>query len=303
MAVETSAVQISINVVDANSGAAVAGVEQNLKKLGAAGATSGQQMKQGMEQAGGAALSAREKTRLLSEEFGIRIPRAMQSMIAQSSIAKAALGSLTTAMIALGTIQIGGMIFGALLSGIEKVWEHFHGLQRAADDYNAAYEKTKNEEFGNTHSIETTRLRINEAAASAKDFAEQAKKAQYETSNWWQALSLVAPGAGGLMTAWSQQRKANDLAKQGFDQQAISDRLREVRLAEQQHEHREDLLKAAQAQSEAGVQAAPEKDRPLAKRNAAIMEAIAEADEKRRFANEQESAYGNHPAQDAGQDD
>jgi len=68
-------------------------------------------------------------------------------------------------------------------------------------------------------------------------------------------------------------------------------------------EYREDLLKAAQAQSEAGVQAAPEKDRPLAKRNAAIMEAIAEADEKRRFANEQESAYGNHPAQDAGQDD
>lgn len=44
MAVETSAVQIVINVTDANSGAVVAGVTQNLKQLGMAGAGAGAQV-------------------------------------------------------------------------------------------------------------------------------------------------------------------------------------------------------------------------------------------------------------------
>ena len=90
MGVETSAVQISINVVDANSAAAIGGVEQNLNRLGAAGTKSGQQMRKGMEEAGAAGLSAREKLRLVTEEAGIHIPRAMQALIMESAAARVA---------------------------------------------------------------------------------------------------------------------------------------------------------------------------------------------------------------------
>jgi hypothetical protein len=88
MSVESSAVQIVINVTDANSGAVIAGVEHNIQKLGAAGVTTGKQMrelgdagasagrkiKQGMDEAGIAAMSAKEKMHLLTEEVGIHIP-------------------------------------------------------------------------------------------------------------------------------------------------------------------------------------------------------------------------------------
>ena len=100
---------------------------------------------------------------------------------------------------------------------------------------------------------------------------------------------------------WNQQSLANDLAKKGFDQQEIADRLKQVTLVEQGHEQREDALKAAQARRDADAQAMPEKDRALAKRNAQIATAFEEAAEKRRFTNERESAYGNHPAENAGQ--
>jgi hypothetical protein len=290
--VETSAVQIRIDVVDANSGAAIAAVEQNVKKLGTTAVASSQQMKQGLEAAGGMALSAREKTRLLTEEFGIRIPRAMQTLVAQSKLAQAALGSLTGAMVAFGAVQIGGMVFEAAYRGAEKLWDHFQGLTKAAQDYQTEIEKTQQQEFGNARSIETTRLRIDDATDSAKDFMRQAEDARKVTVGWRDALSLVVPGAGGLWQAWHSQGQANDLAAQSVAAQRQRDRLAQLTEGSQYHEQRVGNINLQHAGDSAlkgqqKITAEYQKRRDLAA-------------ETRRYENEQDRIHGNPVASNSG---
>jgi hypothetical protein len=235
MAVETSAVQIVVNVTDANSGAVIAGVEQNISKLGAAGTTSGQQMRRGMEEAGAGALSAREKTRLLSEEFGIRIPRAMQSLIASSKTAQSVLGGLTTAMIGLGAIQIGAMVFEAAIAGAEKLWHNVLNVNQAVEDYQAEIAKAKLEDFGNTQSIETTKLRINEATEAVKRYeaevASQQQKAQFWTLPGLEAVPGLSLGMGLY-----HDKKAHDAQGSAVDMQRQLDKLKNDQQAEQKHE-------------------------------------------------------------------
>jgi hypothetical protein len=279
--VETSAVQIVINVTDANSGAATAAVESNLNKIGAAGSRSGAQAKKGFEELGAGALSAREKTRLLTEEMGVRIPRALQTVIANSAMARNALNALGGAMIAFGAIQIGGMMFTALLAGMEKVWDHYHGLQKVAEDYNAELEKTRLQEFGNTRDIETTTFRIQQASEAAREFARQADAAQRETTGWWLALNLVAPGAGSIAQSWSSQGKANDLAKQAWDQAAIVAKMKEVTRVEQEHEMNLLHIRADHPKDQLG-------------------EKLAENEENRQFGIKRQRAYGNTVPNDAG---
>jgi len=177
MSVETSAVQISVNVVDNTSSQVLSGVEQNLNKLGAAGTRSGAQVEQGMRQAGAGMLSATEKTRLAAEEMGVRLPRAMITLIGQSKAAQAVLSTLSTAMIGFATIQIGAMIFTAAVAGAQKLWKELTGLSKATQDYRDEVAKTKDENFGNTHSIETTRLRIDEASEAVRRYTELSRTA------------------------------------------------------------------------------------------------------------------------------
>jgi hypothetical protein len=235
MAVETSAVQIVVNVTDANSGAVIAGVEQNISKLGAAGTTSGQQMRRGLEEAGAGALSAREKTRLLSEEFGIRIPRAMQSLIASSKTAQSVLGGLTTAVIGLGAIQIGAMVFEAAIAGAEKLWHNVLNVNQAVEDYQAEVAKAKLEDFGNTQSIETTKLRINEATEAVKRYeaevASQQQKAQFWTLPGLEAVPGLSLGMGLY-----HDKKAHDAQGSATDMQRQLDKLKKDQLAAQKHE-------------------------------------------------------------------
>ncbi len=121
---DTSSVQISINVVDANSGAATKQVIKNIETLGTSGTKAGQQLAGGLEQAGTAgqkageaigsgmksasehSLSALDNVRLLRDDLGIRVPRAMEKVISQSSTAMTAIGAIGTGLVALGGIQL-----------------------------------------------------------------------------------------------------------------------------------------------------------------------------------------------------
>src|ERR1035437_248587 len=174
MSVETSAVQISVNVTDNTSAQVLSGVEQNLNKMGGAGMRSGAQIEAGMQQAGRELLPAPEKPRLAAEEMGVRLPRAMITLIGQSKIAQAVLSKLSTVMIGFATIQIGAMVFEPGIRGAEKLWHNVLNMNQAVEDYNAKVAKTKKEDFGNTHSIETTTLRIDEATAALKAYQNQA---------------------------------------------------------------------------------------------------------------------------------
>jgi hypothetical protein len=152
----------------------------------------------------------------------------MQSLIAQSTIAKAVLGSLTTAMIGLGTIQIGAMIFTALISGAEKLWHNYLSLNGAQKEYEEQLEKTQQEDYWDSHDIETTTLRIKEATSAAKGYRAEAEAAN--KGGWASVLSggPMAMGAGlGMLYAAHKQAGMAVTQQQGVDKLAK---------AEQQHD-------------------------------------------------------------------
>ena len=88
------AVNITINVSDGNSAEAVQQVVAQLNAIGPAGEKAGAQAGAGLDKTSEHALSAKENVRLLSEEMGIHVPRAMQSVIANSQML---MGAMRTA--------------------------------------------------------------------------------------------------------------------------------------------------------------------------------------------------------------
>ncbi len=165
MGAESSIVRIVIDV-DENSGESVGRVQSNLSKLGSTAGMAGQQVRRGMEEAGTGMSSAREKAHLLTEEFGIRLPRAFRNLIAESKIAQTVLNGLGSALVGIAGIQIGAIFASAAIDGVEKLWHNVLNVNAALEDYNAEFGKKKDEDFGNTRSIATTRVRIDEATGA-----------------------------------------------------------------------------------------------------------------------------------------
>ena len=102
----STVVPITITVTDANAAAAVDQVTMQLNALGPAGEEAGAKASAGLDQVSGHALTARDNVRLLSEEMGLRVPRAMQSVIAHSQLMMGVISALGPAMIAIGGADI-----------------------------------------------------------------------------------------------------------------------------------------------------------------------------------------------------
>src|ERR1039457_2644758 len=188
MAVDTSAVQIVINVVDGNSGEVVAKVSQSLGQLGAAGATTGSRMKQGMDEAGTGAQTAREKVHLLTEEFGIRLPRAFRGIIAESKLAQAALNAVGTGLIAFGAIQIGVMVFTQIYEGVKKVYEKWFDTTKAVKEYELEAGKAASQKLFDSSSFESTLNFLRQANQEVA--ALSAKKSASDSTSWIDSIFL-----------------------------------------------------------------------------------------------------------------
>jgi hypothetical protein len=113
-------VLITIDVIDNDSSAKVQQVAASLESLGPAGEAAGAQAGAGLDQISTHALSARENVRLLSEEMGVRVPRAMQSVMAQSAMLTGAIGMIAPAMIAIGGVDILVHLGEKLVDGYNK---------------------------------------------------------------------------------------------------------------------------------------------------------------------------------------
>ena len=101
-----------------------------------AGATSGAKVAKGMDTAGVGALSAVERMRLVTEEAGVRLPRALIRLAAESKLASAAINSIGTGLVVIGAVQIGAMLAGQLYEGAKKFYEKWLDVDGAIEKYN-----------------------------------------------------------------------------------------------------------------------------------------------------------------------
>jgi hypothetical protein len=201
MAVDTSAVQIVINVVDGNSGEVVAKVSQSLGQLGAAGATTGSRMKQGMDEAGTGAQTAREKVHLLTEEFGIRLPRAFRGIIAESKLAQAALNAVGTGLIAFGAIQIGVMVFTQIYEGVKKIYEKWFDVDGAIEKYNSLASEAASKKFYENAGIDELNADLKEANAQLNELNQKKELATNKNASWSQFGSMLKSSLTSIGTA------------------------------------------------------------------------------------------------------
>ena len=111
-------------------------LDTTLNKLNAHLDQLGQKAKPSFKKVEEGALNAHQKVHLLSEEIGIHIPRAMQGIISKSPAVMSVISGLGSAMIGLGAIQIGAMVFTQLYDGAKKLYEKWLDVDGAIKRYN-----------------------------------------------------------------------------------------------------------------------------------------------------------------------
>jgi hypothetical protein len=191
MAVETSAVQITINVVDGNSGEVVNRVTKSLDSMGAAGATTGSKVAKGMDTAGVGALSAVERMRLVTEEAGVRLPRALIRLAAESKLASAAINSIGTGLVVIGAVQIGAMLAGQLYEGAKKFYEKWLDVDGAIEKYNKEAADAASKRFDENRSLED----LNSDLAKANEQLDHLNQKRADSPEWWEEMmGGAAPG-------------------------------------------------------------------------------------------------------------
>src|SRR5579884_1056214 len=263
MPVESSPVEIRITVVDANSGEVIATLERNLTQVGAAGASSGQKVAEGMDRITGHSLTALDNVRLLRDDIGIRIPRSMEKAIASSQMMMAGINAIGKGLLALGAIDIGIRI----AEGLKHVWDEYLSLTSAAQKYNEEVQKSRQEDFSNTRSLEDTRLRIDAATKSMNALNAAAKEFASGDTFWGRVSAFMMNPQAAIVN----QVAAHQMSKQAVQSQAERDKLA-VRQIEQQHQ--QNLLQIeknhaldAELRGHAKITAEMEKQRALNSEN------------------------------------
>src|SRR5271157_1210072 len=182
---ENSTVSITIQVLDAGSGAAIQNVETRLAGLGTAGLSAGNSLS-GMSDklksmsseaaAAGGALAgigtigaggldqlntglegAKGNIREvggLGREMGLHLSYSMKHAIADNEALMSGLRSLTGMFVALGVISIGEQV----IEGAVHLYEKWLDVDKAVDDYNQKAQEAAQQKLFDTASLETTAL-------------------------------------------------------------------------------------------------------------------------------------------------
>lgn len=250
---EQGAVQ-GVRAFDTSVKASTSSVRQlnaEMQAVSTRATTSGRQAKVAVDQVGASALSSRESVRLLSEEMGVRIPRAMQSVLAKSPAVTAALKSIGTAMIGIGAIQIGAMVFEQVYEGAKKIYEKWLDAEGAIRKFNDAADEAASKKFYENAGIDELSASLREANQQL----DQLNQKHATAPSWWGMLgaggSSLVPGAGAtpaLGQSWFKASDANKLnASQGLSD---SDRAKSL---EETHKHNLQLIEDEGLKARAGV--------------------------------------------------
>jgi len=229
-----------------------------------------------------------DRVRLLRTELGVRVPRAMESIIARNSMLMAGInqlgGLLVTAGAAMIAFQFGKELYDA--------YEKYISLDAAAEQYRKTLERTKEGDYWRSDSIETTTLRINDANAAAQGFLNTA---QAMHSGLFADIAHGMTGGGGFSGA--VQAAAQDIfgarmmADAGYKQKGNVDKLTPLQLR-QQHE-----LAVQQIELNHALDG---ELKGQSKINAALAKHKELAAEMRSYETKRDSALGNPVGADAG---
>ncbi len=225
---------------------------------------------------GGHTNTALDSVRLFGQELGIRIPRAMESMLSRMPAVVGLLSSMLNAMLLIGALEI----FARLGEGAYNLYQKYISLTSAANDYNRAVQQHKDEDFINPHSIETATARINQATTSAKAFKQIGE--DMNSGGWHDILQSFTSGdAMGLATGIGSLLNARKATDSGYKSQGQSDALSEKGINDQ---HETNLLLIEQKHAGDAVYEGQKKITEETAKKLAIDK------ENRRYAREQDSA-------------
>ena len=182
----TSAVTISINVVD-NSTAALGKAQASVSALGSAGTAASAQMSgvaAGIDQVGAAgtrmANSYRDATRTVvgaAHEMGIGVSRYFAAEITERFPGLIGMvKSLGTAFLAMGAIEIGAHLVGEL----QQVYNKFFDVDKAIDDYRKKAADAAEQKIFDIASLETATSLLAQANRQVDDLAAKKKAAGAE---------------------------------------------------------------------------------------------------------------------------
>jgi len=156
-------VEIQIKV---DNGQAIPSLDQlnnALKNVGAQGTASFKQAGAAADQAKGHFQTNLDSVRLLSQEFGFRLPRAIESMLSRMPAVTGALNSMIGGLAAIAGIEV----FARVAEGAYKLYNEYIDLNAQADKFYETLKKTQEQDIANTRSIETTQMRQDRASSSA----------------------------------------------------------------------------------------------------------------------------------------
>ena len=182
-----------------------------------------------------------ENTRLAAEEMGLRIPRAMQRVMAGNAELAAALQATMGLFIAIGAVAI----FEQMIEGAVNLYEKWFDVNKAVEDYQQKAGQAAEQKLFDTASIETTAALLKQVndlidQLNAKKQAAGVDQPGGGLLQWFAGGAGVAHGLAGGQTPAAQPFTGTDDAALA---QSLKDKTAaEARLALQQQQFAKDRL-------------------------------------------------------------
>jgi len=171
-----------------------------------------------VQQLGGHTTTSLDAVRLLSQEFGLRLPRALESMISRMSGLSSAINGVVGGLAGIAAIEV----FAKVGEGAYKLYNQYISLNAEADKFYETLKKTAQEDIANTRSIETTRRRSGDATGNATTALSSANALQsnglQSFSNPAQALAMLIAGKQVMELGTQAQGDMIKLGKVNLDQ-------------------------------------------------------------------------------------
>jgi hypothetical protein len=281
---DNSTVQITVKVVDANSGKTIQDVTDNLNSLGDAGAGSGKKVAEGLGQIGEAGTTAGQKVaagmqgvntamrlgvmgaRQLGQEVGVNLPRSMSALTSSTASATEALG---------GFIGIIGVIAAV---GLYNLYKRFIDVGHQVDDFNHKLSETARQRFFDVASIED----VNANLIQTNALLDQLDKKRQSSMG---VGGLIGATIGSILNGGGLSGGINAYALQVYNPMDVKERNQ----AQQQNDN--DRIRKLDDEHRAKLKDIEvEKERATAIRGTAAAQAEfnarqKEAEESRRFTN------------------